>query len=212
MNFLNDLRKVALLNEKVYRQLLDYLEKHSATLVSSQIAKGVPSQIPSIEADDASDIVRSLVHLCRLIQSEIIDSKTVVERVAELPDEDSVEINQSELSERLSAFLEKSSLQITAKASNIMTSYPQVFEASQIITDIRPIFYDESKEPVAAVITHTLKLGMWQSGERKDFFITLDSQDLDTLKQTIVRAEEKGERLSSIIKESTLTYLSLPND
>jgi hypothetical protein len=109
--------------------------------------------------------------------------------------------------------LEKSTaLRITSKASEVIAENERRLcpDHSRVISDVRPVFSDEiGEQPDAAVVVHTLKIAYHQSDSEdvKEFFVSLDSQDLEKLQDLIDRAREKEESLKSMVKKSGVPYL-----
>ena len=107
----------------------------------------------------------------------------------------------------LGKFLSTESLIVTSKAFDVLTEHEHTVHDLRIITDLRPIFKESSLEepvgaPVAAVITHTLKISYHRGREVAEFFLALDDQDIDLLKQLFARAEAKESSLKQILKKS----------
>lgn len=84
------------------------------------------------------------------------------------------------------------------KSKILETTNPRNFNDSKILTDLRPIFRDkDGEELIGHVIVNQLKITYTENTKRKEFFITLDSNDLNQLKLTIERAERKVKVLES---------------
>ena len=100
------------------------------------------------------------------------------------------------------------SVGITSKALKVMTDHSHVFRDAQILTDLRPVFRSNAEEPPdAAVIVHTLKIEFSEVGQRKRFFVALDSLDLKRLEASIKRAKLKEKSLKDMFKDMTLSIL-----
>ena len=85
-----------------------------------------------------------------------------------------------------------------------------MFCNAKILSDIRPIFGPKIESgPVAAVVTHTLKLGYHEEGEHKQFFVVLDDADLVTFQEVIQRAREKSDALDNLLGASKLPRLGV---
>ena len=64
------------------------------------------------------------------------------------------------------------------------------------MTDVRPVFGSDTKAPpAAAVLVHMLDLSYQKDGDIKHLYIAMDSMDIDTLRETLDRAETKAESL-----------------
>jgi hypothetical protein len=103
-------------------------------------------------------------------------------------------------------------LMISAKGISVMQDNERTFLQSRVITDIRPVYKeglaDTPKEPPsAAVIVHNLKLGYREAGEYKEFFITLDGEDLNVLRRALERADAKTSTLSGLLTSAKVNQL-----
>jgi hypothetical protein len=74
----------------------------------------------------------------------------------------------------------------------------------------RPVFgSDPAVRPVGAVLTHTLKI-RYHEGDLRDhreFYVVLDSNDLDELRDIIQRAQTKDKSLRELLKSAQLPTL-----
>ena len=116
------------------------------------------------------------------------------------------------LSARIETLLSiEKSVSITAKANEIMTEQNFTFCRARILSDIRPIFTTSPDESDAAVIIHNLQIGYHCSGGEKhnEFYVALDTNDLQSLKSIIERAEKKTVVLERILKNSKVQYLKV---
>ncbi|SRR6266851_239148 len=100
-------------------------------------------------------------------------------------------------------------LGVTAKALDVMTQHQRTFVKARILTDLRPVFKDNVNEPpAAAVIVHTLQIVFHKNEEHKEFFVAMDSSDLESLDRLIERARRKGASLEAVAANSKLTVLT----
>jgi hypothetical protein len=115
------------------------------------------------------------------------------------------------LQRRLSSFLSMQAvLAPLAKGRDLLYTNPNVLLVARIITDVRPVFSaGEIGAPLASVISHTLVLEVRESEEDRNIFVTLDSSDLEDLRQTIERAIAKDSILRKQLSSTTLVPLDL---
>ena len=106
-------------------------------------------------------------------------------------------------------FLEcEDSVGITAKALNVMVDHGRIFRDVRILTDFRPVFRSNpSQPPAAAVIIHTLKIEYKADHLDKEFFVALDSRDIDRLERLIKRAKLKEKALKVFLRPSKILIL-----
>jgi len=109
---------------------------------------------------------------------------------------------------RLEALLEIETLNTLSKAIGLQRDGERLYCDSKILSDIRPVFLsDASMRPRGAVITHTLKIGYHEGKEHKEFFVVLDMEDLEELRDVIERAHVKSQTLSGLLEDAKLSDL-----
>lgn len=96
-----------------------------------------------------------------------------------------------------------SSLAISSKAIDLLLENDKLLTNVRIISDLRPLFNEEKETRLkAGLILHTLKLVYKDSkSNENEFYIVLESNDLQNLKDQIIRAENKEEELRSTLKD-----------
>lgn len=103
------------------------------------------------------------------------------------------------------------SIELIAKVFDIITEYRNVYCApeTRIVTDIRPIFTDDvSKGPAAAAIIHNLKICYRRNGERDEFYVAIDEDELNHLREVLDRAEAKADLLREAIGLTKMRYVN----
>ncbi|MBL7988360.1 MAG: hypothetical protein JNJ94_09890 [Chlorobi bacterium] len=93
-----------------------------------------------------------------------------------------------------------------AKADTLLHEHGHIFHTARILTDIRPVFDETAEELVGAVIVHMLKIRHSENREIKEFYVALDTQDIDDLRNTLDRASKKAERLKAMLSASNTPY------
>ncbi len=105
---------------------------------------------------------------------------------------------------RLEALFGIASLSIGSKANSIMYEYENVYYRSRVLTDVRPVFGadSDSVDINAALIIHNLRVHYHIGGEHKDFFVALDTKDLQQLIDVLERAKVKAAKLKAMLAAS----------
>jgi hypothetical protein len=119
--------------------------------------------------------------------------------------------------DRLRPYLEKllslEQLQISAKARMLFTQTPRHLHMARVVTDARPIFTNKATEgPTAFVIVHTLSMEIHEDGEDKEWYLALDSADLENLRDTMDRAIQKESSLKGALQKTELPVLTLKEE
>lgn len=209
-------RELIALNEDQASRLTQVLRNLPPSLNQRKIASTASTQLESIGLLHGEDVFNFIASLHYLLQ-EIDESISLQNIVNNIADSINVEESLPNLEEeerevfvkRLSGFLEVSNaLNIAAKAVSVLTSHEHVFLESRILTDIRLVFKDLEEQPTEAVIVHNLKITYRQDGDRKDFFVALDSSDLTELSKQIVRAEAKAKAIEAILEKAEVNHLA----
>ena len=114
--------------------------------------------------------------------------------------------NEQLLRSRLTALLSIASLAVSAKAQVLQRDYSYLFHDAKIITDLRPVFGQNTTDPPhGMILDHTLKLVYHEGlGGHKELYLALDSSDLIELKKVIERAEEKEQVLRTLLASKDL--------
>jgi hypothetical protein len=100
-------------------------------------------------------------------------------------------------------------LDITMKAMGVVLDHHHVFFHAKILTDIRPVFNTKGDSIDAAVIVHNLRIHYEEDSEHKDFYVALDTNDIQLLRELLDRAEAKAKCLQGLVKTSGVSYLDI---
>jgi hypothetical protein len=83
-------------------------------------------------------------------------------------------------------------IKVIFKSRILATINQKSFSESRIITDVRPVFRNkDTEELIGQVLINNLKITYIENNKSNEFFVILDKNDLQQLKQTIERAERK---------------------
>jgi hypothetical protein len=118
------------------------------------------------------------------------------------------EEGEAHLRDALVKLLSTKQLDVAAKAVGVLNDNQRSFIVARVLSDIRPVFQDDVvKGPAAAVLVHSLKVEFLESGRPKEFFVTLDGQDLRSLLKIVQRALEKDHQLQKLLAKLNIPYL-----
>jgi len=108
--------------------------------------------------------------------------------------ESEIEENRKKLSARLLLIFNNcDNLVKSFKALHLLSENSTIYQSSRIISDIRLVFNDElDSVNRCGVIIHNLKLELFRNGNiNEDIFISMDLNDLKSLRDHLTRAIEK---------------------
>lgn len=150
------------------------------------------------------NVISSLIGF-KLIKPEVGNEMTTEMALAfQNTEENKPDIDVNELSEKIEKILNSAKNQwLTQKALFLKREHEKIYEDNRIVTDIR-VVYDESIElPIEyALIIHKLRLSFIENGEIKAAIFALDNSDLEALRISIERAQEKEKIIESTLQEN----------
>jgi hypothetical protein len=203
------LRDFAGMDEPVFASLLSGIESSQPTLKPSDLVDEI-AKIVKMEPAQLFPLLRAILRIYDLKGGAADVAKTVADSAAAQKKVDFPPPLISALQSRLARTLVfDSSLGVTSKALDVMREHERTFCNARIISDVRPIFANTTKKAAAAVIVHNLRIGYHESASKahKEFYVALDAQDIQKLKEVIARAEEKTEALQAIVNASNVRFL-----
>jgi hypothetical protein len=214
---LPDLKKIAELEEPLFKSLLSVASETPPTLKPYQFERLIAPKLESIPRDYLRAILGTVFFLYTLKEREQISSPkelsaAVINSSTVSKSEELSPASRERLKQRLELLLSmENSLGVTAKAFDVMTEHQRLFCSARILSDIRPVFSGTPETVSAAVIVHNLQIGFHQpaSGDHEEIYIALDTDDLKALKDVIERAERKTTAMQTLLGKSELPYLQV---
>lgn len=92
---------------------------------------------------------------------------------------------------------------LRSKVFDLQTEDERTFCCTRILTDLRPVFgSDVADGPKGMVVVHLLKLGFNRGGAQRhheEIYVSLDAEDLETLRRVLERASSKAKTLKSVV-------------
>ena len=167
----------------------------------------------SIDDSDVHQILQTLISLYALV--EHFDSNDdLAEEICigiEGSDSDMMSLPaelRERFKQRLIRLLEIDSIRVASKANIVLHEYERVLCNARVLTDIRPIFgIDPEEPPKAAVIVHTLKISYHDAEGLKEFYVAMDSNEMDQLMGVLDRADSKSKSLKLVLDSAKLPYV-----
>ncbi len=211
---LPDLLRVANADEGFFSSLLSQIKESKPALRPTEFRLNISRNAKSPEeAADIAAVCRAALALYPLKEKGNLSAIQLAEVVGSFvalkskPDS-FAPAKKDVLVKRLTSLLDNdASLGVTAKASDVMTEHERIFCEARILSDIRPVFSGDPATASAAVIIHNLQLGFHSEGKHHEIYVALDTADIQTLKDVLVRAEKKTAALEVILQKSGTTNL-----
>lgn len=211
-------KKISELGKPQFNSLVSALGNTKPTVGQYKFAEAISSKVKSVKPGDIAEILRVVFILysvkARTGVSPQVLAGDVGKSCVELSSKDNQFNKQSAniLSNRLGKLLSlDKTVAITSKAGDVLTEHKHTFCSARILSDIRPVFSEKAESAPAAVIIHNLQIGFHDggTGEHQEFYVALDTDDIQALKEVIERAEKKTIVLESILKRSKVQYLEV---
>lgn len=212
------LKKLLDLSDRQFASLLSAIRKAKPTVSTRKFVHNIAHKVNNIQKPEIAELLRVSFLLYIMKDKAGTSAQELAQSVAESYSKSSARDTQlaskhvRRLANRIAALLSfDKSMAVTAKAFDILTEHDHTFCRSRILSDIRPIFTDSAESASAAVIIHTLQIGFHDggSGPHKEFYVALDTHDIQILKEIITRAEKKTVALEAILRTSKVPYLEV---
>lgn len=204
------------LDEGQVGELVSALEDEPPTLSRSRLRLRVASKVSTITRSDLDQVMETLVSLYALRDSMGLATPDFVNAICDAMDEsDIVELwfeddeDREQFKARLTQLLGVDSLDVSARATDLMYEHEHtVHSPIRLITDVRPIFGPNPEgDPKGTIIVHTLKISYHEGREIKEFFISLDPEQVDELMGALRRANLKAESLKRMLAGTTAPHI-----
>lgn len=202
------------LNEDANHELLNALQNASPSFGYQQFAENVADSVKTIERDSAEDIASVLLSLHLIRTTANVELPSFIDDFVEGIEQTELKellskISVDKFKEWLSRFLQVKNLALPAKARAKRNEYENVFCSADISTDVRPLFESANGEGPAvmgALITFALKIGYHHGNQLRDFFVAMDSDDLNTLEELIAEARSQTKQLSPLLDTAQIPH------
>lgn len=192
------------LNPNSFEQLVAALESLPADYnVLSELSTKI--NIPNVNSDIISAI--SSLHLLRAARNE--SAAEFVQAASEAISAFNPDGSLGPSKERLLKIISVNSLIVAAKALTVLIDRERIMLTAKILTDVRYAFRpNPEEEPYGALILHTLNVSYHEGEDHKEFLLSIDEDDINTLKDALDRAEKKARVLREKLKIAKIADLS----
>lgn len=148
---------------------------------------------------DLADAVDALVNMAGTGYSAGMNLDDVVDAViTTIQDDDVVELTDQEyetLRLRLRKLAKLRTVELIAKASQLLQASDSSFRSARVVTDLRPLYSGEDTHVAGGLILHQLAISARHNGRTETTYVALDSIDLQALSTAVSRAIDKDKAL-----------------
>lgn len=209
------LKCIAGLTDKAVKELFAAMATYPVRLypTGSNIYQHISGQIKTLPETDVRLILDTLISMYPVMMSSNRSLNAFVSDIVtsmrdQAPDEEPA-FDDSQLT-RLQDLLEKllkvPSISLAAKATNILFENERSLMSSRILTDVRPVFDIDMNDIGGGLVIHTLKLEYFADNvdALNQFFVSLDSNDIDDLIRNLERAKLKAEKMKNLLTTASV--------
>ena len=200
--------RIQALKDPDFNRILAALESAKPSLSIEHLAAEVSKALPE-KFEDADKIIRALDSMNRV---RLNANRTIEQFVREMVDpveaqaESAPPFDSTKFFARVSALLSAEALLVSARASVLQHNYDRVFLSAEVVSDVRSVFDQDGKKIQGSIIVHNMNVTYAQEGERKEFFVAMDSADIAKLRKVLDRADAKTTVLQELIEKSGTRY------
>jgi hypothetical protein len=194
------------LSKKSLEQISGYLINATVSRDPNEFLEGFDSFIKSkLKIKDSKEIVQTISSFVQLATSKNEYETLTVKLSNSFKELYSPDINEKDFNSlhyNLSEILKSSvNLNLSAKAYNLLRENQNVYSKSKVISDVRIVFNDdlESKER-HSILVHNLHIKYRSEKQNKEFFLSLDLDDLKDIQEQIERAIKKDKLIKKDYK------------
>jgi hypothetical protein len=205
------LREIAELSDSVFEEFLSLLRSIRTEIKQYRVFDDADITLPALA--DGGKSIKGAAFALLLSRGRRHDP--VDEFVADLIDtvsstagfeSTSLEI----LKRRATAILNIESLDLVARAHDVLLEHSNIFSSARIVSDLRPVFGETVTEPpLAVVLVHMLSIAFRSAGRRENFVVALNDKDIHALLQVLERAKTKSATLQESVKRADMTYVKV---
>jgi hypothetical protein len=214
------LAAICKLSDESVEQLITALSSTSTEPRPEDMAARIAEHVPSITPETLVEIIRIIYTIYGVREFSESEPEEFLDDLmdgifrSELSPRPSgpaiCSDDEPRIRERFQRLLGIESLSMLSKAIILQRDGERLYCESKILSDMRPVFGAENVgRPLAAVVTHTLKIAYHEGRAHKEFFVVLDRADLESLQADITRAQEKDRELRAMLKQSNIPDLGV---
>lgn len=203
------------LSDQSSAALLTALNEAPPVMSSFELSSFLSSKVGSIPSEGMEEITKMLLSLYLSQQHHPDLADELVEDVCREMNNSGVEElkllpeYRDRFKNLLTALLKAEALVYPSKALGVLRDNERMFCNARILTDIRPVFGSSVRvAPKAAVVVHMLDIIYHQGDDVKEFYVGLDPDDLETLREVLDRADLKAKTLRSVFEAARLKDLT----
>lgn len=203
--FKSGISSIEKLDESIINSLYQGFQRAPESISAKELASAIQSEHKDISVEYLQNVIKALREMYAVRSNADIPLESFANDIVEAVEENektALSIERAEnFKQRIIKLLSIDTLGLHSKARDLQTEDERTFCRARILTDLRPVFGNQIGDgPKGMTLIHILKLG-YHSGSKEhlNFYVSLDSEDLVSLKEAIDRALAKAESLKENI-------------
>ncbi len=208
------LLKLTQLRREEVNELAAGLASAEQALSVERLLSSLGGRIPSIPRDDLRMVLDSLRSLYLFRAKEDLTVDECVQAVSDAVERGSASElsfdnkSRADFERDLTSLLSVESLAVEAKGLDLLVEQPHVFHGARVLTDLRPVFGSDIQQlPSAALIVHTLRITYHEDDTLREFYVALDSEEVENLSRILERAKMKEQGLEQLLQAADVPRL-----
>ena len=205
---LKGLIKLASISDESYQELLTVLQGTAPSQFLPGEVGDLSAMVKSIPAGETEAIIVAIVGsaIGRAGAGQTIEDlvKAIGEDLRRNAELELPERAIRRFQRRAATLFKIDAIRIGAKAFELQLENVNNYDGVRVLTDIRPIFEDNPTErPKGFILIHTLKINYsTTTGEDSEFYVSLNTKDLQMLIDALKRAKTKAQSARALLESS----------
>jgi hypothetical protein len=202
------------MDEGTLKQLIDVLGRVSPTFRHKDLIDCVAPQITAIPETDLDEILEVIISLYGArgrLDVSVSELAGHVCNAMEQSDNEELRLLGKDcdaFKDRLTRLLSIESLVYPAKAAGVVSDHDRVFVHSRTSTDLRAIFGSHAEDmPKGAAIIHVLNIVYQHEKGAENFYVAMDSEDIQSLISALQRALSKEIGLKKLLEAAKVQHV-----
>lgn len=199
--------RTATLAQVDFDSLISALQRAPSCKDTRELLAWIGDETPSIAAGDRRSIIDAIVSMFRVQRGAKVAVPTFVrdvwDSIAETSPDLVRELDRQVFVERIGTLIEQSSLDLTSsRVDDARREVERSFCKVLVSTDLRPAFKGDLEiSPQDMAVLYNFQIGFHDGmSKHKEFYVSLDGEDLGKLKQAIADAEKKVDTLERTLE------------
>jgi hypothetical protein len=199
---------IADLTDASFNDLVQALKSSATAKTAGELSLKIADQVPSLPINSTEKIIAAISAMQSVQKTAHANSEQFTADLWDALEDDSPELvensDENVLKERAKILLDETSIHLTsAKVTELRSEIERSFCGARILTDVRTAFPDDATKYPAMTIMQTLEIMFHDDmGRHREFYVSVDDNDLIILKDAVDRAIQKKQTLQALLTKA----------